>query len=81
MNKNHVKKLEIFASIITVSSTRNMENDSSGAAISALFKDYGIPIKHYAIVPDQIDAIRNELYTAMKTTNCIIFNGLSLIHI
>jgi len=75
MNKNHIKKLEISAAVITVSSTRNMENDSSGAAISTLLKDHGITIKYYAIVSDQIDAIRNELYTSMKTTNCIIFNG------
>ena len=75
MNKNHVKNLEISVSVITVSSTRNMENDSSGATISTILKDHGIPIKHYAIVPDRIDAIRNELYTAMKITNCIIFNG------
>ena len=75
MNKNHVKNLEISAAIVTVSSTRNKENDSSGATISTLLKDYGIPIKYYVVVPDQIDAIRNELYTAMKITNCIIFNG------
>ena len=75
MNKNHVKNLEISVSVITVSSTRNMENDSSGATISTILKDHGIPIKHYAIVPDRIDAIRHELYTAMKITNCIIFNG------
>ena len=52
-----------------------MENDSSGATISTILKDHGIHIKHDAIVPDRIDAIRNELYTAMKITNCIIFNG------
>ena len=75
MNKNHIKNLEISAAIITVSSTRNRENDSSGATISTLLKDRGIPIKYYAIIPDRIDAIRNELYIAMKTTNCIIING------
>ena len=75
MNKNHVKNIEILVAVITVSSSRNKENDSSGATITTLFKDYGISIQHYAIVPDQIDAIRNELYVAMKTANCIIFNG------
>jgi molybdenum cofactor biosynthesis protein B len=75
MNKNHLKTLEISGAIITVSSTRKKENDSSGTTISTLFKEQGIPIQHYAIVPDQIDAIRNELYTAMKSANCIIFNG------
>ena len=75
MNKNHVKTLEISAAIITVSSTRTRKNDTSGATITTLFKDHGIPIRHYAIVPDHIDAIRNELYTAMKLVNCIVFNG------
>jgi molybdenum cofactor biosynthesis protein B len=75
MNKNHIKNIEILAAVITVSSSRNMENDSSGATITTLFKDHGISIQHYAIVPDQIDTIRNELYVAMKTANCIIFNG------
>jgi len=75
MNKNHVRTLEISAAIITVSSTRTRNNDSSGTTITTLFKDQGIPIQHYAIVPDHIDAIRNELYTAMKMANCIVFNG------
>lgn len=75
MNKNHVKTLEISTAIITVSSTRNKENDSSGAAISALFKDAGISIQHYTIVPDRIESIRNELYVAMKSANCIVING------
>jgi molybdenum cofactor biosynthesis protein B len=75
MNKNHIKTLEISVAVITVSSTRNRENDSSGATIATLFKDHGIPTHHYVIVPDQIEAIRNELYTAMKAANCIVFNG------
>jgi molybdenum cofactor biosynthesis protein B len=75
MNANHVKTLEISVAIITVSSTRNIGNDSSGATISTFFKDHGILVQHYAIVPDQIDAIRNELYIAMKSANCIVFNG------
>ena len=75
MNKSHLKTLEISGAIITVSSTRKKENDSSGTTISTLFKEQGISIQHYAIIPDQIDGIRNELYTAMKSANCIIFNG------
>lgn len=75
MNKNHIKTLEISTAIITVSSTRNKENDSSGAAISTLFKDAGISIQHYAIVPDRIEAIRNELFIAMKNANCVVING------
>ncbi len=75
MNLNHVRPLEISSAIITVSTTRNTDNDTSGKAIREIFKSGGIPVVHYAIVKDQIDAIRNELFRALKTANCIIING------
>ncbi len=75
MNQNHIQSIRISAAIITVSSTRKQETDSSGATISKLLNAAGIPVNHYAIVPDRIEAIRNELYLAMKTANCIIING------
>ncbi len=75
MNQNHIQTIKISAAIITVSSSRNKENDSSGATISTLLSAAGIPVNHYAIVPDRVEAIRNEVFTAMKMTNCIIING------
>jgi len=75
MNQNHIQSIQISAAIITVSSTRKQETDSSGTTISTLLNAAGIPVNHYAIVPDRIEAIRNELYLAMKTANCIIING------
>jgi molybdenum cofactor biosynthesis protein B len=75
MNQNHIQSIQISGAIITVSSTRKQENDFSGATISALLTAAGIPVHHYAIVPDQIEAIRNELYNAIKAANCIIING------
>ena len=75
MNQNHIQSIQISAAVITVSSTRKQETDSSGTTISTLLNAAGIPVNHYAIVPDRIEAIRNELYLAMKTANCIIING------
>ncbi|MFA6224709.1 MAG: MogA/MoaB family molybdenum cofactor biosynthesis protein [Methanoregula sp.] len=75
MNQNHIRTIQISAAIITVSSTRKQENDFSGTTLSTLFTAAGIPVSHNAIVPDRIEAIRNELYIAMKTANCIIING------
>lgn len=75
MNQNHIKSIQISAAIITVSSTRNQENDFSGAIISTLLTAAGIPVNHYAITSDRIEDIRNELYTATKSANCIIING------
>jgi molybdenum cofactor biosynthesis protein B len=75
MNTSHVRSIEISCAIITVSSTRNPDNDTSGKAIREILTARGIPVIHYAIVKDRIDAIRNELYHAMKAANCIIING------
>ena len=75
MNQNHIRIIQISAAIITVSSTRKQENDFSGATISTLLTAAGILVSHNAIVPDRIESIRNELYIAMKTANCIIING------
>ena len=31
--------------------------------------------RHYAVVPDQVEAIRYELYQSLRTCNCIIIDG------
>jgi molybdenum cofactor biosynthesis protein B len=61
--------------VITVSTTRTQETDSSGKTIQAILAEAKIPVRHYAVIPDQIEAIRLELYQALKTCNCIIIDG------
>lgn len=75
MSHDHVKKQEITGAIITVSTTRTDDTDTSGKAIAGLLEEKSIAITHYAIVPDRIDAIRDELFSALKVANCIIING------
>ncbi len=75
MKKNHIQHFEINAAVITVSTTRTKENDTSGITISNLLKENNIQVRHYSIVPDRINAIRDELYVATKKANCIIFTG------
>jgi molybdopterin adenylyltransferase len=75
MNPTHIKSIEVSVAVITVSTTRTREDDVSGKTISTIFNEKGILVVHYAIVPDQIESIRNELFIAMKKANCIIFNG------
>jgi molybdopterin adenylyltransferase len=75
MNHNHIRPFEIMGAVITVSTTRTLDSDASGKAILALLEGKSIPVRHYAIVPDRIDAIRNELFIAIKKANCIIING------
>jgi len=75
MSDNHIKPFKITGAVITVSTTRTTDTDTSGKTISGLLEEKAIPIRHYAIVPDRIDAIRNELFIALKKANCIVING------
>jgi molybdenum cofactor biosynthesis protein B len=75
MSHNHIRKLEITGAVITVSTTRTVDNDTSGKTIARLLEEKAIPVRHYAIVPDRIEAIRNELFIAIKKANCIVING------
>jgi len=75
MNHKHITTMPIYAAIITVSSTRTKENDTSGKTICEILTSAGIKVKHYSIVYDRIEAIRSEVYLALKNSNCIILNG------
>jgi molybdenum cofactor biosynthesis protein B len=75
MKKNHIRTIPIGAAIITVSSTRTKDNDTSGKAIGEILTAAGIHIEHYAIVSDRIEAIRSEIFLALRNSNCIIING------
>jgi molybdenum cofactor biosynthesis protein B len=62
MLHHHIRPFEITGAIITVSTTRTIDTDSSGKTITSLLEEKSIPVRHYTIVPDRIDAIRNELF-------------------
>ena len=75
MKQEHVQPLPITGAIITVSTTRTKETDTSGKTIQEILIEAKIPVGYYSVVPDQIEAIRLELYQALKTCNCIIIDG------
>ncbi|MFA5237435.1 MAG: MogA/MoaB family molybdenum cofactor biosynthesis protein [Methanoregula sp.] len=75
MKQEHVQPISITGAVITVSTTRTKETDFSGKTIQAILTEAKIPVLHYAVVPDQIEAIRLELYQALKTCNCVIIDG------
>lgn len=75
MTHPHAQPYPVTAAVITVSTTRTQDTDTSGKAIKNLLTEKSIPVSHYAIVTDQIGAIRDELFTALKSANCIIING------
>ena len=75
MKPEHLKPLTIIIGIITVSSSRTPETDTSGMAICEIVKEAGFPIGYYVVVPDRVDRIRSELGKAAQHANCIILNG------
>jgi len=75
MNTEHVHQVTITAAVITVSSSRTPETDESGQVIRNLFKEAGIEVTYYALVPDRIEHIRTALVIALDHANCIILTG------
>jgi len=75
MDPEHRKALEIQAGVITVSSSRSTDTDSSGKIIIALLKEAGIATEYLGIVPDSIAEIRETLICGLKSCNCLIING------
>ena len=75
MHPDHEEPLEIRAGVITVSSSRSSDTDSSGKIIITLLTESGIHTEYLGIVPDSITGIREALIIGMKSCNCIILNG------
>ena len=75
MDPDHIKNVDLKAAVITVSTTRNKENDGSGKEIKSLLKKNNIPIIYYKIIPDLKEIIKETCEEALLTCNCIIING------
>jgi len=75
MDSEHIKEVTIEAAVITVSTTRDSVTDSSGALIRDLLTKAGITTSYYVVIPDQVQRIQKEFFTALSKANCIIFNG------
>ena len=75
MKHPHAQPFPVHAAIITVSTTRTPDTDTSGKTIRQLLEEQSITIDYYAIVPDRIESIRAGLHQALGLSNCIIING------
>jgi molybdenum cofactor biosynthesis protein B len=75
MDSAHIQNIEIKAAVITVSTTRNEENDSSGREIKKIFEENNIPVAYYEIIPDLKKTIKDTCKKALSISNCIVING------
>jgi len=67
----------VSCAIITVSTSRTIENDESGKIISDLLKDGGHSVVYYNLVKDDITKIREEINIIMENQEmqAMILNG------
>ncbi|HNU07710.1 MAG TPA: molybdopterin-binding protein, partial [Pyrinomonadaceae bacterium] len=69
--------VQINAAIVTVSDSRTIETDSSGAALAELLVSFGAEIVERLIVTDDFDPLRQTLYslTEREDINLIVTTG------
>ncbi len=72
-HKRHKYSLKI--GVITVSSTRNKENDESGKIIMENIEKYGHEVCEYTVVKDSKEEILRALFNFMPYCDAIILNG------
>lgn len=75
MNPEHVQPIPITAGVITISSTRNEDRDSSGKIITTHLIQAGYPVDYYVIVTDRIEVIRDATNNGLKQCDCLVLNG------
>jgi len=75
MESSHLKSLTVTGAVITVSSSRRSETDTSGKALIDLLSATGIEVTHYVVVPDDLARIRTEVYVALSRATCVIITG------
>lgn len=69
--------VKIIAAIVTVSDSRTVETDSSGAALAELLATFGATVAERLIITDDFDPLRQTLYslTEREEINLIVTTG------
>ena len=69
--------MDINAAIVTVSDTRNIDDDISGLRLSELLTASGAAVVERMVVPDDLEGLRNVLYslTEREDIDLIVTTG------
>jgi molybdopterin adenylyltransferase len=65
----------VKVAVLTLSDTRSIETDSSGAYICEVLKAAGHEVCYYAVLPDEPTLIVQQLQEWAKTVDVILTNG------
>ncbi|BAD40597.1 MogA/MoaB family molybdenum cofactor biosynthesis protein [Symbiobacterium thermophilum] len=66
---------QLTAGIVTVSDTRTAETDESGQLLRELLTGAGHRVEAYAIVPDEVEAIRSAVVRFAERVDFVVVNG------
>ncbi|TAJ45863.1 MogA/MoaB family molybdenum cofactor biosynthesis protein [Methanofollis fontis] len=75
MKTEHIRDISIGVAVITVSTTRTEETDTSGRTIREHLEGAGYPVRFYRIVKDDQVAIRAALICSLSDADAVILNG------
>jgi molybdenum cofactor biosynthesis protein B len=67
--------LSVTAAVITVSDTRTLDDDESGAVISEALAGAGHEVTDRVVVPDDVTAIRERVEAGLGSSQVVILNG------
>ena len=67
----------VTCAVITISDTRNVENDKSGKLMKDLLIEKGHQVEYYKIIKDNRDKIISSIHEVLENTNikAILLNG------
>lgn len=74
-HKQKAKDTPVACAVLTVSDTRTTETDTSGALLRERLSAAGHEVSHYAIVPDEAEAIRAKLDAWAGEVEVVVTTG------
>lgn len=67
--------LKVKVAVITMSDTRTVETDKSGALMKSMLESADFEVVHYALVKDDAAQIRTEIEYAATVADVVLTNG------
>ena len=71
------EQVKIIAAIVTSSDSRSLDEDLSGRKLKELLEAHGASVTSHTVVPDDLDAIRDEIMSLTQRTdiNLVLTTG------
>ncbi|GIW40702.1 MAG: molybdenum cofactor biosynthesis protein B [Candidatus Binatia bacterium] len=76
MDAHRAGRIEhVRCAVVTVSDTRTVDTDRSGARIRELLEGAGHTISFYTVVPDEPERVRSVFFSLSREIEAVVLNG------